>query len=140
MEKIKLFLSKAWVDTKILLIGIVLFVVSIILTALLSPWGLVEVLIYAFYKRTIGHGIRFIGGLLKILAIVVDMLANVIMQVPSNRLLINPDGHQFGQPGETYSDVLGTNMRDGTYLPKGELICKRLNFFDKDHCIKSIQE
>jgi hypothetical protein len=139
-NNIKSFIKKAWADTKILLIGIVLFIVAIVVTSLLSPWGIIEVLVYAFYKKTIGHGIRFIGGLLKILAIVVDMLANVIMQVPSNRLLIKPEGHQFGKAGETYSDVLGTNIRDNTYLSKGLWICKRLNFFDKNHCIKSIQE
>lgn len=46
--------------------------------------------------------------------------------------------YQFGDFRETISSVLGKNQRDGTLSKKGEILVSILDFIDKDHCKKSI--
>ena len=56
-----------------------------------------------------------------------------------NDIMIQPGGHQFGNPDETISFVLGKNIQTNTL----SLVGKGLNFIldqlDKDHSIKSIK-
>ena len=50
------------------------------------------------------------------------------------------NGYEFGDERETISSALGKNERAGTLTKFGIIICKILNFLDKNHCQKSIKE
>jgi hypothetical protein len=132
-------MKQAFKDIGIFLIGLVLVIVSLILSPILIIWGVIESLIYAFWKRSIGFALRFLGGFLLATAIGIDMLLNIVIQVPANRMLCSSVGYKFGKPGDTFSKALGQNLLKGTFRNKfGINICKFLSFFDKDHCKKSI--
>jgi hypothetical protein len=104
----------------------------------LTLWGFIEVLFYAFYKRSIGFALRFLGNFLLTIAINIDITLNAIIQVPANRILINDDGYKFGQKGDTFSRALGVNLVNDTFKGNfGIYICKFLHLLDKNHCEKS---
>ena len=46
----------------------------------------------------------------------------------------------FGREKETISSALGKNEIDKTLSKKGKLLVKILDFFDENHCEKSIKE
>jgi len=53
-------------------------------------------------------------------------------------LALQKNGYEFGNIGETISSALGKNKRDETLTKMGKIICNILDFLDKNHCIKSI--
>lgn len=57
-----------------------------------------------------------------------------------NKLLIKNNGYNFGNINETISSVLGKNQRDNTLSKCGVILVKILDFLDKDHCYKSIND
>ena len=121
-----------------LLISISLFIGSMFVLGISLIWGPIEILIYAFYGKKISYAINFIADIWKSLAIGVDKLFNVLLSVPSNRILITKDGHKFGNINETYSEALGRNILKKTTKGKGICtICKILSYADPDHCVKT---
>ena len=48
------------------------------------------------------------------------------------------NGYAFGNVNETISSALGKNQNRNTLTRFGKIICKILNFLDKNHCQKSI--
>ena len=77
-------------------------------------------------------------GYFKNTAINIDIFANREFRASWNKHLITFGGYKFGKPGETISSALGKNKKQGTLSKKGVILCNILDFFDKDHCIKSI--
>ena len=67
----------------------------------------------------------------------IDQGFNVILSPILNIFISNE--HDFGNPDETLSSVMGKQIRLGRC--KGcKLICKLLHWFDPDHCNKSIED
>lgn len=119
------------------LLGCILFLVSCILLALLFPWGLVETLINLFYKKRFWKALGSLGELILLFAVIIDVIGNVILQTPLNRILNTEEGYKFGSRFDTISYVLGHGEVHGTLSKNGVKLCKILNFFEKDHCIKT---
>lgn len=120
---------------KNLLINLLLFVTSIVLLIPLTIINIVLVLIK--YRK---------DGLLKTLssyfyetAFDVDRFGNRNLRTLLNLTLKTPDGYSFGDINETISKVLGVNQKNKTLTKTGCLICKILDFFDKNHCKKSVR-
>lgn len=120
-------------------IGLGLLVVSMILLIPLFIWGLFESLFKAFHKRKIGKGFGQLGDILRQMAISLDMFGNVIMKHAMNRMLKTKDGYKFGSYDETISFVLGMNQVDGTLTKLGLWLSNKLNFFEPDHCIVTVE-
>jgi hypothetical protein len=57
--------------------------------------------------------------------IAIDQLANTLLF--------------FGDPQETISSRLGKHLANHDKCPVCNLLCKFLNLFQKDHCIKAIE-
>lgn len=125
-------------DVAKFLIGLILLLIAIAVSPLFIIWGFIEALIFAIYKKSIGFALRFLGGFFKAIATGLDITLAVILQVPSNRILITKDGYKFGQNGDTYSYALGKNLKDKTFKGNfGIYICKFLSLLDKNHCEKT---
>lgn len=77
---------------------------------------------------------------LKDLAIAKDQYGNAVGKYVFNHCLITDDGYKFGNIDETISSVIGKNKARGTLNKSGKLVDKMLEFFEKDHSIKSIDE
>lgn len=119
------------------LLGVLLLVVSLVLSAILWPWGFVEMLIQLFWNKRFWKGLNMLGELILLLAVIVDVTGNVLMQVPFNRILITNEGYRFGSRFDTISYVLGHALVNDNLTPIGEKLCKILDFLDKDHCAKT---
>lgn len=120
-------------------IGIGLLIISIILSIPLFTWGILESIFKAFYKRKIGKGFGQIGDILRVTAIALDMYGNVIMKHTLNRILKTKEGYKFGAYDETISFVLGMNQIAGTLTKNGLRLSKKLDKFEPNHSIVTVQ-
>lgn len=116
------------------LIGVLLFLISIILMILTGPLGLA----YGFFQQLFTKGLKGIGEFSLKIAISIDQLGNVIMQHLFNLLWIKGDGYEFGNRDETISSALGKNKQLGTLTGFGKVIDKVLDIIDPNHSLNSI--
>lgn len=116
------------------LIGILLFLISIVLFIFTGPLGL----IYGFLKQLFTRGLTGIGEFALELAISIDQLGNVLMQHLFNTLWIKKNGYKFGNRDETISSALGKNKQLGTLTGFGKFIDAILDFIDPNHSLNSI--
>ncbi|MHC0442306.1 hypothetical protein [Flavobacterium sp. 3-210] len=72
-------------------------------------------------------------------AITIDKIANREFRTLWNKKLRIESGYKFGAENETISSALGKNQRDETLTKSGKRLVKVLDFFEKDHCLKSIE-
>lgn len=77
-------------------------------------------------------------GYFKSSAISIDVFANREFRATWNKFLKTQQGYKFGNVGETISSALGKNERDNTLTKTGKILCSILDFIDKEHCRKSI--
>lgn len=116
------------------LLGLALLILSLLLLVSLAPWGFVEILISLFWKRRFLKGLYALGEIILLLAVLVDVAGNVMMQVPFNRILITEDGYKFGSRFDTISYVLGHNQVHNKLTKTGLWLCNLLDKFEADHC------
>lgn len=72
-------------------------------------------------------------------AIDIDRFGNRNFRSLFNLVLRKKNGHSFGNEKETISSVLGKNKASNRLSILGVLVCKILNFLDKNHVEKSIR-
>lgn len=118
------------------MIGVLLFIVSLILIVLVTPLGLTATTI----KSLIFYDSAFIKKYYMDLAISLDQFGNVLMQGLFNRILINSCRFPFGNPDETISSVIGKNSLNNSLTYLGVLLDRFLNVFELNHSIKSIEK
>lgn len=99
----------------------ILFIVNFF--AVIYKYGFKRSVIIDFFKQT---------------AIDLDRYGNHNYRTLFNITLIKSNGYKFGNVNETISSVLGKNKRNNTLSKIGIIICTILDFLDKNHCIKSI--
>ncbi len=116
------------------LIGILLFLISIVLLVFTGPLGF----IYGLFQQLFSNGLKGIGEFSLKIAISIDQLGNVLMQHLFNALWITNDGYAFGNSDETISSALGKNKQLGTLTGFGKLIDKILDRIDPNHTLNSI--
>lgn len=116
------------------IIGILLFLISILLFVLTVPFGFVYALFYKLFTR----GFTGIGEYTLKIAISIDQLGNVSMQHLLNFLWIKEGGYSFGNRDETISSAIGRNKKLGTLTLFGRGIDKLLDIIDPNHSLNSI--
>ena len=116
------------------LIGILLFLISIVLFVFTGPLGL----IFGLLQRLFTKGLRGIGEYSLQLAISIAQWGNVLMQHLFNWLWITKHGYKFGHRDETISSALGKNKQLGTLTGFGRLIDGLLDIIDPNHSLNSI--
>ena len=73
-------------------------------------------------------------------AVDIDRFGNRNFRTLLNTTLITDKGYKFGDYRETISSALGKNKLKQTLTKTGKALCAILDFLDKNHCIKSIQQ
>ena len=73
-------------------------------------------------------------------AVSIDRFGNSQYRSLFNAWFVADGGYQHGNINETISSVLGKNEHFGKLTKAGKVLVKVLNFIDKDHCFKSINE
>ena len=117
-----------------LIIGVLLFFISILLLVITGPLGFIYGLFHALFTR----GFSGLSGYTLKIAISIDQLGNVIMQHLLNLLWIRDGGYKFGNRDETISSALGRNKLMGTLTPFGKGIDYILDLIDPNHSLNSI--
>ena len=115
---------------------VVLFIVALFLFAIISPFAFVFALVVP--SKT-GRW-KTIQKYLFRIAISIDQAGNVVCATFFNWILIDSDGHKFGDEDETISSVLGKNKKLGTLSKWGMFLDAILSLFDENHSIKSIEQ
>lgn len=108
------------------MINFILFIVAYLLYLPLSLWN------YCLVEDKKGY--------FRSSAITIDKLANREFRTLWNKKLRTESGYKFGAENETISSALGKNQRDGTLTKTGKRLVKVLDFFEKEHCLKSITQ
>ena len=117
------------------LIGLLLFLISILLLVVTGPLGFLYGVLHSLLKR----GVKGLGEYLLQIAISIDQLGNVLMQHLLNLLWIKPGGgYPFGNRDETISSALGRNKRNGTLSTFGKGLDALLDRIDPNHSLNSI--
>ncbi len=116
------------------LIGVLLFLISLILLVFTGPIGFLYGLLHNLFKR----GVTGVGEYALKIAISVDQLGNVLMQHLLNLLWIRPGGYPFGNRDETISSALGRNKKLGMLTGFGKFIDGFLDVADPNHSLNSI--
>ncbi len=115
-------------------IGFLLFLVSIILFILTTPFGF----IYGLGYTLLTNSFRGLGGFFLEIAVSIDQLGNVIMQHMLNLFWVKKGGYKFGNGDETISSVLGKNKIQKTLTGFGKFMVAILDTIDKNHVLDSI--
>lgn len=106
------------------MLGFILFVVAYLLF-----WPL-SIINFLFVENKKGY--------FKSSAISLDIYANREFRTLWNKTLRIDTGYKFGAEDETISSALGKNQRDKTLTNTGKILVSILDFLDKKHCLKSI--
>lgn len=118
--------------------GTILALISILLSAILFPIGLLVTFFINLYKRKWELSFKRLDQQLLSIATSVDASGNVICKDLFNITLIKEPGYKFGNRRETISSVLGKNQVSSTLTKTGLVIVFLLDKTEKDHCFKSI--
>lgn len=120
--------------------GLILLIISFILSLILYPIGFIYSLIRLGIKTNIVDWYHKFDKLMRRTAVAVDITGNIFLQSLLNDTLITKQGQIFGLPGETISAVLGKNLANNTLTFMGKIICFILNKIEKDHVQKAAKK
>ena len=115
------------------MIGFILLIVSILLKKILN----IILFIYGFFRAITKWELN---SYFRQLAIANDRSGNVIGQYLFNDILIKKGGYRFGNGKETISSVVGKNKVNKTFKSMGNVVDSTLNFLEKGHSIKAIDD
>ncbi len=111
--------------------NIFLFLTALLLFIFLAPIGF----FVAMFDSWSAIKKYFFG-----MAVSIDQMGNVVAAKFFNWLLIDSDGHKFGDEDETISSVLGKNNKLDTLSKWGMFLDAILSLFEENHSIKSIEQ
>ncbi len=120
--------------------GFLLFIISIVLTVVTVPLGIVYTVFKFIFKGKFALLFKVGNGYFYKFALAIDQMGNVAMQDLFNVLFIVNEGYKFGNEDETISSVLGKNEQLHTLSSFGTFLVKILNFLDKNHALNSIEQ
>lgn len=125
--------------------GAILLVVAILMfNVLWVPLTAVSV-VMILWRYQIKGVFKYINRILRSVAVLIDILANVLFGHALNGLLskkMNPQtqtaSYPFGRI-ETISKALGHNKERGTLTDTGRAVANLLNYLDEDHVEKAVE-
>ena len=124
--------------------GILLFIVSIILFAVLTIPAFIASFIIMIVHASKGKFFyefwKYFNGLFFKAAISLDQFGNVFFQHLFNVALIKNSEHLFGNVDETISSVIGKKKRANTLTKAGKALSWTLDALDENHSLKSIEQ
>lgn len=121
------------------MIGIFLYLLSILFGFILLPAGLLFGLFSMWYKKKFWSSWRNIGRKFLKMAEGIDRYGNIACaELLTATLITKESKFPFGNGRETISSCLGRNLQAGTLSGTGKAVNTVLDFFDPGHSIKSI--
>ena len=118
--------------------GLLLTILSVILTYAFAPFLVIYNVIRAFVTKGLKGGYRYLDDYFRRVAVSVDVMGNTTGDQAWNDFWIKEDRHHpFGRL-ETISKAMGINDAIGNLTKFGRVMGAILNFIDRDHLKKSI--
>lgn len=117
--------------------GILLHIIAYLLLLILAPIGVVYSLFRLWFKANFRLWWKRLNEYFTAIAIMIDILGNVLAQDLFDDILIKKEGYKFGNNKETISKVLGMNEIKGTLKPVGQWLVNVLNRIEENHCINA---
>jgi hypothetical protein len=119
--------------------GLLLYILSLVLSAVLLPAGFIYGFIKQIYKRQFFRSFNTMNTKLYQMAASIDRYGNIVCAELFNATLISKAStFRFGDGHETVSSVIGRNVQTGTLTVIGKALNTFLCRLDKDHSIKNI--
>lgn len=95
-------------------------------------YGILEMLIYIISKFSLKPLKDFICNITICIFKFIDILLNIFLQIPANRILIiTPDEHPFGKTKQSFTKVLFLNFVYNNLKPRGLWLYNIVTFFRK---------
>jgi len=119
--------------------GLILFIIAFVLTALIGSASLLISIVYYLVTLKWKSGLRVLNAFFYKLALSIDQFGNVVCAIPFQYLFTKPVAHNFGNEDDTVSYVIAKNKELGTLTLSGRLLGRLLDLLDKDHLKKAIK-
>ena len=120
---------------KKLILSIVLVIVATVIFWLILPLAIVWGIIAKIYNKRFNEFSEWFMAW----AVSIDQLGNVVSKELFNDVLISKSKHNFGNPDETISSVLGKNKINNSLTLLGKSLDWILDKLDPNHSVKSIE-
>ncbi len=117
--------------------GFILLIVALLVGGVIIPVGFIYGLIKSFWHSHIGNGLEYENRREKSVAIRLDEFVNAACPELFEDCLMKVNGkYHFGISGQTLSLVIGLNQIENNLTKTGIIVCRLLNLFERDHCLK----
>lgn len=125
---------------KNIVINLILAIFAFSLSFVFMPIGIIVAALFLIIKSDLKLVKKYFERLFLNMAISLDILGNYVCSILFNLTLIkkNDKAYRFGKEGETISSALGKNLLAGNLTLIGRTLNSALNFLDRNHSIKSI--
>lgn len=122
--------------------GFLLYILSRVIGFLFIPLGILYSIFKSIYKNKLfSEGFPEINKKFTAMAIAFDIYGNQVgKEILTDFLLKDKTIHPFGKKNETISQALGWNKYYFNLTKPGKCLDKVLDFFDKNHSLKSINK
>jgi 8-oxo-dGTP diphosphatase len=121
--------------------GLLLYLLSLVLSAVLLPVGFVYGVFAAFWRHRWRTGVKTADAKFLELAKSIDKYGNVACAELLNAALIKKDSpHRFGRIEETISKVVGLNLLSGHLTYTGRALNRLLNRIDPGHTLDAVRD
>lgn len=121
--------------------GLVLYILSIILSLILLPIGFIYGVFASFWKHRFKTGIRNVDRKFLELAKGIDKYGNVACAELLNATLITKDSpYRFGRIEQTISKVIGYNYLYGYLTYTGRVLNQILEWIDPGHTVDAVHD
>lgn len=95
-------------------------------------WGVIEVLIWSIRNKTFKRIRDFICNFVITILNCIDILLNIVLHIPANRILTTPSSiHNFGSPEDSFTKILRMNFLYGNLTVLGDGVYHIVLFFKK---------
>ena len=97
-------------------------------------WGFIEIVIFSIRRKSIKRIRLFICNFVITILNCIDILTNIVLQIPANRILLITYKKclRFGNPEDSFTKVLRTNFLYDNLKPRGIILYNIISFFKKD--------
>lgn len=85
-------------------------------------WAFLELIISAVITKKVNMFINFICNFVSIVLLSINYVMNILLSIPANRILITPQGDNFGNPKKSFTQTLRINIVKGTIKPRGLML------------------
>lgn len=116
-----------------LVVSIIVLCVAVVLTVLISPFGIAYGIIRSIYRRNL----KYFSKILLRISVALDQLGNVTCGGLLD-VIFTKKGHNFGLEDDTVSEVLAKNQHNLTRF--GRIISNLLEYIEPGHLNRALIE